>query len=228
MFLLFFIKMLQYFAIYGIGKSNDPFFADFLVREEKMTIVYIDKYNKYINMLEQKNILLAFLNAKKINDIQLIEQENIFSNFCALKNAKKLIVASLLCLSDNVTDLKKTLVNLFENKIALISLKEEISLSSQDEMKNFISGFETALILKNQQSSLKIKNSLQQKKENGFKIGRAVGSKNKKKSLCEQNHERILKMLENGESVSSIAAKIGVSIRTLFNYKKQILNNECK
>ncbi len=191
-----------------------------------MTIAYIDKYNKYINMLEQKNILLEFLNAKKINNIQLIEKENIFADFSTFKKAKKIIVASLLCLSDNVSDLKKTLANLLENKIALISLKEEIYLLSPDEMKNFISGFETALILKTQQSSLKIKNSLQQKKENGFKIGRAIGSKNKKKSLCEQNHERILKMLKNGESVSSIATQIGVSIRTLFNYKKQILNNE--
>ena len=181
-----------------------------------MTIAYIDKYNKYINMLEQKNILLEFLNAKKINNIQLIEKENIFADFSTFKKAKKI----------NVSDLKKMLANLLENKIALISLKEQIYLLSPDEMKNFISGFETALILKTQQSSLKIKNSLQQKKENGFKIGRAIGSKNKKKSLCEQNHERILKMLKNGESVSSIATQIGVSIRTLFNYKKQILNNE--
>ena len=177
-------------------------------------------------MLEQKNILLEFLNAKKINNIQLIEKENIFADFSTFKKAKKIIVASLLCLSDNISDLKKMLANLLENKIALISLKEQIYLLSPDEMKNFISGFETALILKTQQSSLKIKNSLQQKKENGFKIGRAIGSKNKKKSLCEQNHERILKMLKNGESVSSIATQIGVSIRTLFNYKKKILNNE--
>ena len=193
-----------------------------------MTIVYINKYNEYINALEQKNILLAFLSAKQISNTQFIEKENIFADICSLKKAKKIIVASLLCLSNNVTDLKNTLINLFEHKIALVALKENISLLSQEDMKNFISGFETALILKTKHSSFKIKNSLQQKKENGFKIGRAAGAKNKKKSICEQNHELILKMIENGESVSSIANQIGVSIRTLFYYKKHFINNECK
>ena len=191
-----------------------------------MTIALIVKNNKYINELQQNTLLLSFFNTQQERDIFFVENENIFSEPSIFETSKRIVVASLMCLADSMSEIKTVLLDLYKRKISLVSIKENLFLLTQKEMKNFISGFETALILKTQQSSLKIKNSLQQKKENGFKIGRAIGSKNKKKSLCEQNHERILKMIKNGESVASIATQIGVSIRTLFNYKKQILNNE--
>lgn len=172
-------------------------------------------------MLEQRDLLVSFLNAQKNKNIIFVENDNFFTEVCTAKKAKKIIVASLMCLADNITEIKKILMNLYEQKISLISVKKNISLSNSVEMKNFISGFDWALQLKGVYSSVKIKNSLQQKKEMGIKIGRTNGSKNKKKSPCAEHHQYIFDALQKGERIATIADTVGVSVRTLFNYKKE-------
>lgn len=185
-----------------------------------MTIAYINENSFYINKLEQRNLISLLLNETVNEDVIFVKNENIFADFDFLKKHKRIIIASLFCLDDDFYQLKKILKTLCERDIELISVKEKISLTSKEEIKNFLKGFETALLLKELYLSEKIKNGLNKKKKMGFKIGRVIGSKNKKKSLCEKNHQYIFEALQKKERIIEIANKVGVSARTLFNYKK--------
>lgn len=186
-----------------------------------MTIALIVKNNKYINELQQNTLLLSFFNTQQEKDIFFVENENIFSEPSIFETSKRIVVASLMCLADSMSEIKTVLLDLYKRKISLVSIKENLFLLTQKEMKNFILGFDLALQLKVDYSSFKIKSSLQKKKEQGIKIGRLIGAKNKKKTPCEEQHQYIFEALQKGERVATIADTVGVSVRTLFNYKKE-------
>lgn len=222
----FFINKLKSFTYYGIRNLTTLRFADFYFKEEKMTIAYIDKNSLFISKLEQKKLLLSFLNVKKITDVNFIENENIFADISFFSKYKRLIIPSLLLLGKDLDEVQRHLSILSQYEMELISLKENLIFSTKDEIKNFIKEFEMILQMKKAYSSVKIKKALQQKKERGLKIGRSFGAKNKKKTKCEENHDYIINALKKGENMLTIANAIGVSIRTLFNYKKIILSGK--
>ncbi|MBR6729863.1 MAG: hypothetical protein IKL90_00775 [Alphaproteobacteria bacterium] len=192
-----------------------------------MTIALIVKNNKYINELQQNTLLLSFFNTQQEKDIFFVENENIFSEPSIFETSKRIVVASLMCLADSMSEIKTVLLDLYKRKISLVSIKENLFLLTQKEMKNFILGFDLALQLKVDYSSFKIKSSLQKKKEQGIKIGRLIGAKNKKKSKCAEHHQYIFQALKNGEKITTIANTVGVTERTLFNYKKEHFPTLC-
>ena len=127
----------------------------------------------------------------------------------------------------NVASLGNSLAVIVENLKAflgkglnLVCVKEKLVLKPSSETDLLLKGLALSIEIRNSMVSTITKNSLDEKKASGCKLGRCLGSKNKKR-VWDGKKELIVSRLLSGVSRKRAAQEAGISVVSLYNFLAQ-------
>lgn len=101
--------------------------------------------------------------------------------------------------------------------IAIHTIKDNFDLSDSINSKIIAFAFALAAEIERNLISQRTREALAAKRKEGVKLGRPVGSSNKKEVFC-RNYDKIISMKEAGKSLSQIAKRFGLHRNTLRKY----------
>ncbi len=192
-----------------------------------MFIGYFDESKRNITVEDQKSIVVSYINEHNL-DVDIFFSSTDFSSIMDQINSKNhtIIVANIACLGNKLEKIKDNLENLMSQKLNLISVAEEMHLKSDDDtLSEAINGINLAIKIRSSMTSTVTKQALNKKREQGYKLGRDFGIKNKR-YIWEGKEEEIKNKLLSGMSRLRTAKEVGISVVSLKNYLK--LNPELK
>ncbi len=180
------------------------------------------------NTDKNKNDVLQFANNKKLGNVEFIE-ENISgkSNYKmrklgslleTMKINDILIVPELSRIARSITQIFEVIEITKQKQITLYSIKENFC-SSDKSITSTVATTIFALVAQIERDliSLRTKEALQAKKQQGIKLGRPKG---KGKSKLDEYKEEILKLVELKVPKTIIAKRYNTTIPNLYNYLK--------
>ena len=180
------------------------------------------------NTDKNKNDVLQFANNKKLGNVDFIE-ENISgkSNYKmrklgslleTMKTNDILIVPELSRIARSITQIFEVIEITKQKQITLYSIKENFC-SSDKSITSTVATTIFALVAQIERDliSLRTKEALQAKKQQGIKLGRPKG---KGKSKLDEYKEEILKLVELKVPKTIIAKRYNTTIPNLYNYLK--------
>lgn len=191
-----------------------------------MFIGYFDETKRNITVEDQKSIVMSYVNEHQMN-VDIFFSSTDFSSIIDQINSENhtIIVANIACLGNKLEKIKDNLESLMSQKLDLISITEEMHLKSDDTLSEAIDGINLAIKIRSSMLSTITKEALNRKREQGYKLGRDFGFKNKR--YCWNGKEEEIKnKLLSGMPRLRIAKEVGISIVSLYNYLK--LNPELK
>lgn len=92
-------------------------------------------------------------------------------------------------------------------------------LKSDDTLSEAIDGINLAIKIRSSMVSTITKKSSNRKREQGYKLGRDFGYKNKR-YIWDGKEEEIIKKLKSGLSRLKTAKEVGISVVSLYNFLK--------
>lgn len=179
--------------------------------------------NTHFDTAQQKAVLTSYAKNKNITG-EFVTGKEVCS-LCAKEADCTIYISEMLSLAQTLDGINKVLKYLMEQNCAVISVQEGYKILPSN-CQYILKGIEMAIAILARNKSLVMKKKLAQKRKNGGIVGRHLGAKNIKPSLCEQNKDFILQALSAGEQRQIIAQKVGVSVRTLFNFIHAIKNEQ--
>lgn len=139
-----------------------------------------------------------------------------------LKKLKKddILIASELSRLGRTLYMIMDILNYCINKeIKIITIKDGFHLKDDIPSKVLAFAFALSAEIERKLISQRTSEALNRLKNQGIKLGRKVGTKNKSKKL-DNYASKIINDLNNGKSKISIAKKYKVHVNTLYNYLK--------
>lgn len=191
-----------------------------------MFIGYFDETKRNITVEDQKSIVMSYVNEHQMN-VDIFFSSTDFSSIIDQINSENhtIIVANIACLGNKLEKIKDNLESLMSQKLDLISITEEMHLKSDDTLSEAIDGINLAIKIRSSMVSTVTRQALNKKREQGYKLGRDFGIKNKR-YIWEGKEEEIKNKLMSGMSRLRTAKEVGISIVSLYNYLK--INPELK
>lgn len=139
-----------------------------------------------------------------------------------MKKGDMLIVTEISRLSRTLTDIMFIMGKCLKKGIILYSTKEGYSFDNSINSKVLCFAFGLVAEMERNLISMRTKEALALKKSEGVHIGRKKGSYTKMNILID-NRLEVLKMMENGASVSSICARFQISWDTFDRFRKNYI-----
>ena len=130
------------------------------------------------------------------------------------------VCANIISLGHSLGGIVDNLKAFLEKGLNLVSVKEKLILKPSSETDLLLKGLALSIEIRNSMVSMITKNSLDEKKANGCKLGRSFGSKNKKR-VWEGKEELIAANLRAGISRKKTAQLAGISVVSLYNFLSQ-------
>ena len=191
-----------------------------------MIIGYLDNSHKNISIESQRDIINQYArdNACPI-DIFLTEPDikNIKNNINSKEHT--IIVANIACLGNKLAIITENIEAMVFDGFTLVTIKENLKFEPSEETEQLIKGIKLSIDIRNSMVSVITRKALDDKRAQGFKLGRDFGFKNKR--YCWNGKEEEIKnKLLSGMSRLRTAKEVGISIVSLYNYLK--LNPELK
>ena len=191
-----------------------------------MIVGYLDNSQKNISIESQRDIINQYArdNACPI-DIFLTEPDikNIKNNINSKEHT--IIVSNIACLGNKLAIITENIESMIFDVFALITVKENLKFESSEETKQLLNGIKLSIDIRHSMASVITRKALDDKRAQGFKLGRDFGFKNKR--YCWNGKEEDIKnKLLSGMSRLRTAKEVGISIVSLYNYLK--LNPELK
>ena len=191
-----------------------------------MIIGYLDNSHKNISIESQRDIINQYArdNACPI-DIFLTEPDikNIKNNINSKEHT--IIVANIACLGNKLAIITENIEAMVFDGFTLVTIKENLKFEPSEETEQLIKGIKLSIDIRNSMVSVITRKALDDKRAQGFKLGRDFGFKNKR--YCWNGKEEEIKnKLLSGVSRLRTAKEVGISIVSLYNYLK--LNPELK
>lgn len=185
-----------------------------------MIVGYLDSNQRNISEDKQRD------NIKQYAEIISCPIDVFISGF-DIRNAKDninskkstFIVANIACLGAKLNDVAENIELLLANGFELISVKENIKFDSSEESKQLLKGIKLSIEIRNSMVSVITRKALDEKKAQGYKLGRDFGSKNKKR-VWDGKEEEIKSLLLAGVPRLRVAKEVGISIMSLYGYLK--------
>ena len=176
-----------------------------------------DMQRDIINQYTRENVcdVDVFLNAPDI--------KNIKDNINSKENT--LIMANIACLGSKLAIIVENIEFLVSNGFELISVKEDLKFDSSNETTQLLNGIKLSIDIRNSMVSTITKKALNDKRAQGYKLGRDFGHKNKR-YIWEGKEADIKNNLLSGMTRQQIADEVGMSVGSLYSYLK--LNPELK
>lgn len=143
-----------------------------------------------------------------------------------LKKMKKgdiLIVSELSRLSRTLLEIMSIVKTILEKKVILYSVKENCCLGDNINSKVILFAFGLAAEIERDLISLRTKEALAARKEQGMSLGRRPGDCPKIRMLREHENE-ILRDYASGRNISSLSKYYGVSRDTMTRFLKAYAN----
>ena len=187
---------------------------------------YLDCSQININTYKQRDIAgqYAQCNACPI-DIFLTEHDikNIKDNINSKENT--IIIANIACLGNRLATVTENIESMIFDGFTIIAVKENLKFESSEETMQLLNGIKLSIDIRNSMVSVITRKALDDKRAQGFKLGRDFGFKNKR--YCWNGKEEDIKnKLLSGMTRQQTADEVGISIVSLYNYLK--LNPELK
>ena len=191
-----------------------------------MIVGYLDNSQKNISIESQRDIINQYArdNAFPI-DIFLTEPDikNIKNNINSKEHT--IIIANIACLGSKLATVTENIESMIFDGFTLITIKENLKFEPSEETEQLIKGIKLSIDIRNSMVSVITRKALDDKRAQGFKLGRDFGFKNKR--YCWNGKEEEIKnKLLSGVSRLRTAKEVGISIVSLYNYLK--LNPELK
>lgn len=125
-----------------------------------------------------------------------------------------LIVSELSRLSRTLLNIMAILSTLINKGVTLYSTKENCRLGDDINSKVLVFAFGLAAELERDLISMRTKEALEARREQGIILGRKKGS-SPKKAFLEQNRKAVLEDLASGMKIGDVCSKYGVSRSTM-------------
>ena len=134
-----------------------------------------------------------------------------------LTGGHTVLFANIVSVGGTLLQVKDNLRFLLAKSLKIISIKENMILESGKDADFLLQGLEQALDIMKSMISVVAKRALKNKKEQGYKLGRKVGSLNKK-FIWSGKEDEIKQKLLAGVPRTHIAKQTGMSVFSLYNY----------
>mgnify|MGYP003480472268 FL=1 len=134
-------------------------------------------------------------------------------------------MANIACLGSKLATIVENIEFLGSNGFELISIKENLKFDSSKETTQLLNGIKLSIDIRNSMVSTITKKALNDKRAQGYKLGRDFGYKHKR-YIWEGKEADIKNKLLSGMTRQQTADEVGISVFSLYNYLK--LNPELK
>ena len=194
---------------------------------QNLIIGYLDNSQRNIAKEAQREIVNQYACANNCSiDIFLNEEDikNIAENLNS-KTPTTLIIANITSLGNKLAMMVENIEFLISHGLTVLSAKEDMRFDSSPETQQLLNGVRLSIEIRNSMVSTITKKALDDKRSLGHKLGRDIGSKNKR-YIWEGKEDAIKTKLLSGMTRQQTADEVGISIVSLYNYLK--LNPELK
>ncbi len=181
------------------------------IQDEKNQLQGVEEKARLLNIKIDKIIV------DKVSGVKSPEQRNLGKLLKRIKQGDILIVSELSRLGRSIFMLFSIIESLQKKGICLYTVKENLTLDDSIQTKAILFAFGLSAEIERKLIVERTKEALNLRKEQGIKLGRPVGSKNKTNRLDSQKN-RIKRMLKLGFSKEKICRKIKCSSKTLRKY----------
>lgn len=186
-----------------------------------MVIGYLSTGKKNISVAKQRQIIAQYARKSALIVDVFSEDDDIKKLAGSLQTfGHVLLLANIVCLGSSLYAIKENLKILATRKLTIISIKENLVVKPGANTDWLIRGLELSIGIRNSMVSTLTKSALDEKRASGCKLGREIGSKNKKR-IWSGKEDAIKKLLLSGISREKTAREVGISIVSLYNYLRQ-------
>ena len=191
-----------------------------------MILGYLDCSQRNISTDMQRDIINQYTR-ENVCDVDVFLNDPDIKNIKDNINSKEntLIMANIACLGSKLAIIVENIEFLVSNGFELISVKEDLKFDSSNETTQLLNGIKLSIDIRNSMVSTITKKALNDKRAQGYKLGRDFGYKNKR-YIWEGKEADIKNRLLSGMTRQQTADEVGISIVSLYNYLK--LNPELK
>lgn len=139
-----------------------------------------------------------------------------------MKKGDSLIVTELSRLSRTLIDIMTIMGTLLQKGVVLYSTKERYSFDNSLNSKVLCFAFGLVAEIERNLISMRTREALALRREQGVKLGRKKGSYTKQKILLDNRNE-IIRTINSGQSIASICRKYHVSRETFNRFRRNHL-----
>lgn len=139
-----------------------------------------------------------------------------------MKKGDSLIVTELSRLSRTLIDIMTIMGTLLQKGVVLYSIKERYSFDNSLNSKVLCFAFGLVAEIERNLISMRTREALALRREQGVKLGRKKGSYTKQKILLDNRNE-IIRTINSGQSIASICRKYHVSRETFNRFRRNHL-----
>lgn len=185
-----------------------------------MIIEYLDQNEKNIDVKEQQSVLSNYARAHNLQIDLVLSGDSIKILKEQIKtNGHTILIANVLALGASLNQIIDNIEFLNNNGHSILSVVDDFSFIPNQETKSVIKGLRLAYNIRSSLTSITTCKVLANKKADGQKLGRTVGSTNHD-SIKKKYKDIILKALAEGKSKRSIARQLQISDRTVYSISK--------
>lgn len=172
------------------------------------------------NLAERFNLSVDFYYIEKISGTKKYRERKLGRLLKKIKKDDIILVSELSRLSRNLSDMFSIMEIVLNKQAVLYSVKENFKLDTSISSKILVFAFGLAAEIERKMISDRTREALLLRKEQGKKLGRPVGSKNKQ-NILEQKKKKIFILFKKGLSQNKICKKINCSPKTLRKFLKE-------
>ena len=143
-----------------------------------------------------------------------------------LKKGDTLIISEISRLGRSMLMVMEILNQLLTKEITLISVKENMIFDNTISSKVITFAFSLSAEIERNLISQRTKEALALRREQGIKLGRPVGARNKKYKLDKYKTKIETMLKDKSNSLYKIAKSCHCNLNTLCNYIKRVLDNQ--
>lgn len=186
-----------------------------------MIVGYINSNKKNVDVVTQRQVISDYA---KINGL-IIDAFYTYDNVSQLAESFQtgghtILFANIVSLGETLAQVKDNLRILLAKGLKIISIKENLFLIPNENVEILLKGLEYAVEIMKSMTSVVAKQALANKKEQGYRLGRKIGSINKK-FIWSGKEDEIKRKLLAGVTRKQVAKDTGMSIFSLYNYINQ-------
>lgn len=143
-----------------------------------------------------------------------------------LRKGDTLIISEISRLGRSMLMVMEILNQVLNKSITLISVKENMTFDNNISSKVITFAFSLSAEIERNLISQRTKEALALRREQGVKLGRPLGAKNKKYKLDKYRTKIETMLKDKSNSLYKIANSCHCNLNTLCNYIKHVLDNE--
>ncbi len=185
-----------------------------------MQIGYIQNNVSKTEQIRQHQILLSYAKGKGLH-LECVYVDVSFANIqeTILPDCEGILIYNISSLGESLTEIKDNLVFCKQHNLSVQSIEDGYDFKVQNLTDDFFKGIDVAIEVRSRLISKNTKKILQQKKNEGVKLGRPFGAIVKKR--LEGKEEEIRQLLLQKVTKAEIARRFGVSRITVFHFVKR-------